>query len=149
METQPDLFPALRHAPSCVSNFTLSLVSNSPSDYASENSIMLQQIISGPTQIYVRSAPSDSFVTSAYDEDLDELARARSPRRIDEQLYTPSSDPVASGFSRLSYSIPSHPNGYVDDDENIELLDKGKGDGVIGAMFGKSLRGQLSSSWFW
>lgn len=45
--------------------------------------------------------------------------------------------------------MPSHPNGYVDDDENIELLDKGKGDGVIGAMFGKSLKDQLSSSWFW
>ena len=45
--------------------------------------------------------------------------------------------------------MPVSPSGYVDEDENIEILDGGKGDGVIGAMFGKSLKEQLSSSWFW
>lgn len=45
--------------------------------------------------------------------------------------------------------MPTNPNGYVDEDENIEILDHGKGDLVVGAMFSKTLKEQLSSDWFW
>lgn len=89
----------------------------------------------------------------ADDDDLDDLARARSPRRqvCCPGEYNPpqSADPVASGFSRLSYGMPISVGGYVDEDENKEILDGGKSDRVVGAMFGQSLKEQLSSSWFW
>lgn len=114
--------------------------------------IILQQVLAGPKEIYVRTVTLDPFVTLADDDDLDDLARARSPRRVydgEQPVYTPSADPVASGFSRLSYNMPTNPNGYVDEDENIEILDHGKGDLVVGAMFSKTLKEQLSSSWFW
>lgn len=45
--------------------------------------------------------------------------------------------------------MPISVGGYVDEDENKEILDGGKSDRVVGAMFGQSLKEQLSSSWFW
>jgi hypothetical protein len=57
-----------------------------------------------------------------------------------------SPDIVTSGFSRLSYPVLAFDG---DEEEEVKVLDGGKGDPLVGAMFGKGIKEQLRSSWFW
>jgi len=50
---------------------------------------------------------------------------------------------MSSSFSRVSYAIPDD----ADQEEVKDILEK-KGGGIVGAMFGKSVRSQVTSSWW-
>jgi hypothetical protein len=112
------------------------------------NSIIIQQLIAGPTQIYTRAAPQSDTIEAFDTEDFDDLARARSPPQTTFFAST-RDDPIASGFSRVSYPTPAMGVYGDDEEEEAKVLDGGKGDGVVGAMFRADLREQLTSSWFW
>lgn len=103
----------------------------------------------GPKSIYERSTDEDaaSYGThgSLEEDGFDELARARSPRTGRNHVNF-DMDPVASGFSRISYRV----DALTGDDEysSAKAMDGGKGDGVVGVMFGKGVKEQMVSSWF-
>ncbi|KAJ9127244.1 hypothetical protein QFC24_001482 [Naganishia onofrii] len=108
------------------------------------------QLLMGPKSIYDRGTEDveTSPLIHGPDEDdgFDELARARSPRHLHNHLSF-EQDPVASGFSRISYPV----NAVATDNEyeSAKALDAGKGDAVVGVMYGKGVKEQASSSWFW
>jgi hypothetical protein len=52
---------------------------------------------------------------------------------------------MSSSFSRISYGV--HDDA---DDEEVKMVLEGKhGDGIVGALFGKSVSQQIGSTWFW
>lgn len=112
--------------------------------------IILQQLLMGPKSIYDRGTEDveTSPLIHGPDEDdgFDELARARSPRHLHNHLSF-EQDPVASGFSRISY--PANAVATDNEYESAKALDAGKGDAVVGVMYGKGVKEQASSSWFW
>ncbi|KAJ9108256.1 hypothetical protein QFC19_002504 [Naganishia cerealis] len=112
--------------------------------------IIFQQLLMGPKRIYDRGTEDEetSPLIHGPDEDdgFDELARARSPRHLHNHLSF-DLDPVASGFSRISY--PVHAVASDNQYESAKALDAGKGDAVVGVMYGKGVKEQASSSWFW
>lgn len=111
--------------------------------------IIIQQLLAGPQQIYNRNSVGSaiSFNTDADDEDFDDLARVRS--LPDTQRVPFRDDPVASGFSRISYPLVGTMMDGDQDEEEIKALSGPNDDGVVGAMFGKTLKEQVTSSWFW
>ena len=84
--------------------------------------LIIQQLTFGPREAYSRP------LTGAGDH-----------------LSVPAADlePASSAFSRLSYQVQDVAN----EEEAIAVL--GGGDGIVGVMFGRSVKEQLSSSWFW
>ncbi|KAJ9100515.1 hypothetical protein QFC21_003555 [Naganishia friedmannii] len=97
--------------------------------------------------IHYDSSPTSPLIHGPDEDDgFDELAGARSPRHLHNHLSF-DQDPVASGFSRLSY--PVHAVATDDEYESAKALDAGKGDAVVGVMYGKGVKEQASSSWFW
>lgn len=103
----------------------------------------------GPETIYSRETEEEDSSRlirgPGEDDGFDELTRARSPRQLQNHLNF-DLDPVASGFSRISYRVQA----VATDDqiESAKALDSGKGDGVVGVMFGKGVREQVFSCWF-
>lgn len=103
----------------------------------------------GPQRIYSRETEegdtSQLIHGPGEDDGFDELTRARSPRQLQNHVNF-DLDPVASGFSRISYRVQAL---ATDDElESAKALDSGKGDGVVGVMFGKGVKEQMFSSWF-
>lgn len=103
----------------------------------------------GPKTIYQRGTDGDDASYAAHgpleEDGFDELTRARSPRRGHNHVNF-DLDPVASGFSRVSYRVDALAGD--DEYESAKALDAGKGDGVVGVMFGKGVKEQMFSSWF-
>lgn len=103
----------------------------------------------GPQKIYSRETEEEETSQLIHgpgeDDGFDELTRARSPRQLQNHVSF-DLDPVASGFSRISYRVQALATD--DEVEAAKALDSGKGDGVVGVMFGKGVREQMFSSWF-
>lgn len=103
----------------------------------------------GPKTIYERGTDEDDASCAAHgsleEDGFDELTRARSPRQGRNHVNF-DLDPVASGFSRVSYRVDALAGD--DEYESAKALDAGKGDGVVGVMFGKGVKEQMFSSWF-
>jgi hypothetical protein len=103
----------------------------------------------GPQKIYSRETEEEETSQLIHgpgeDDGFDELTRARSPRQLQNHVNF-DLDPVASGFSRISYRVQALATD--DEVEAAKALDSGKGDGVVGVMFGKGVREQMFSSWF-
>lgn len=53
---------------------------------------------------------------------------------------------MSSAFSRISYDIPDTAG---DDEVKLALASGEKGDGIVGVMFGKSVKAQINSTWWW
>ncbi|KAK4689168.1 hypothetical protein P7C73_g923, partial [Tremellales sp. Uapishka_1] len=98
--------------------------------------LILQQTFFAPSTAYSRPLPQS---TTILDEDGDPLRPSPHP------VQTDAEENFASSFSRVSYNVYAG----ADDDEVKELLQKGNGDGIVGAMFGEGVVGQVKSSWFW
>ncbi len=88
--------------------------------------LIIQQMTFGPPSTYSRVLPEQSV------EALEQPV-------IEAEYHHHSS----SSFSRVSYNI----RDGADDEEVRMALEKG--DGIVGVMFGRSVKEQISSSWFW
>jgi len=51
---------------------------------------------------------------------------------------------MSSSFSRVSYNV--HDDA---DHEEVKLALEKNGDGIVGALFGKTVAQQIGSTWFW
>lgn len=126
--------------------------------------LVIQQFTFGPSEIYARPPPlalSDSpadFLT-ALSEDVwstntntitqDPQSRNRrmssSFSRVSYSDQPPRNRRMSSSFSRVSYAV--HDDA---EDEEIRTALEGKSqDGIVGVLFGKSVKEQIGSTWFW
>ncbi len=126
--------------------------------------LILQQLLLAPASTYTRTGGSDSkpVITAeeAEDPSLNIVAASQPSSRpaLGRNSLsagpggpaTQDSDIVSSGFSRVSY--PWHAETWpeeADEDDEVKVLDGGKGDPVVGRMFGRSVGEQVRSGWFW
>lgn len=94
-------------------------------------SLVIQQLTFGPPSTYSRPIAADPLLITA------------SPGVNGDSLQPP--DIYSSSFSRVSYNIPDG----ADEEDVKEALEGKKDDGIVGAMFGKGVKEQISSTWFW
>ncbi|GFZ42804.1 hypothetical protein JCM24511_00522 [Saitozyma sp. JCM 24511] len=125
--------------------------------------LIVQQITFGPPTIYARPSPtlppSGSAITSLPptpgDRRISEAGAPQflSPFRRNSSTFSRVLIPetplrqrrMSSSFSRISYGIADD----AGDEEVKEAMERGTGDGIVGAMFGKSVGQQIGSTWFW
>jgi hypothetical protein len=97
--------------------------------------LVLQQLTFGPSEPYERLAPP-TLTTTPPTPELDFNPNLGPPTR---------SRRMSSSFSRISYGV--HDDA---DHEEIKLALGGKHqEGIVGALFGKSVKEQIGSTWFW
>ena len=97
-------------------------------------SLIVQQLTFGPSEAYERPTPPSLAITPATPISSTEppaMARRGSRR-------------MSSSFSRVSYNV--HDDA---DHEEVKLALEKNGDGIVGALFGKSVAQQIGSTWFW
>ncbi|KAL7419783.1 hypothetical protein Q5752_005699 [Cryptotrichosporon argae] len=128
--------------------------------------LIIQQLTFGPSSVYVREADdapevepapvlTDPFAPahpalaeSPLDSGISRRSAHTRPgaaaRRGSHRPPAPArTRRMSSAFSRVSYGLADG----ADDDEVVAKLDKG--DGIVGVLFGMSVREQIASSWFW
>jgi hypothetical protein len=126
--------------------------------------LIVQQITFGPPTIYARPSPtlplpSGSAIASLPptpgDRRISEAGAPQflSPFRRNSSTFSRVLIPetplrqrrMSSSFSRISYGIADD----AGDEEVKEAMERGTGDGIVGAMFGKTVGQQIGSTWFW
>jgi hypothetical protein len=98
------------------------------------SSLIVQQLTFGPSEAYERPNPPLLAITPAtplFSPEPPATARSRSRR-------------MSSSFSRVSYDV--HDDA---DHEEFKLALEKNGDGIVGALFGKTVAQQIGSTWFW
>lgn len=126
--------------------------------------IIIQQISFGPSEIYTRPAPGLPSPSDIHSFSIPQPTP--SPFPTEQSPFLSPNDSsltirrrasigpspalgnrrMSSAFSRISYDIPD----TADDDEvKLALASGEKGDGIVGVMFGKSVKAQINSTWWW
>lgn len=105
---------------------------------------MIQQFTFGPSEAYERPSPALASISESSANFLQAPSETA-------PLLSPHGEPplrtrrMSSSFSRISYGI--HDDA---DHEEVKMALEGKHqDGIVGALFGKSVGEQVGSSWFW
>jgi hypothetical protein len=83
-------------------------------------------------------------ITPMHNHESQEMSSAFS--RVSQIESVQLSRRMSSAFSRVHYDICDNEG---DDVLAAVLEDKGGHDGVVGVMFGRSVREQITSKWFW